>query len=900
MNTLPLTRTPRDALACRVAPPLAGALHAGQWLVTVSLVAFLVIPVVMSVLAGLSTNYFRGISAGLTLHWLGVVWQAYSGSVWLSLEIALATVAITLLAGVPAAYALARSSSRTSRVIEELLVLPVALPGLATALALLSVYGGFSAFRSSSSFIVAGHVVFTLPFMVRSVAAVCAGLDLKTLEESAASLGATFWRRFFTIVLPNVRPGIVAGALTVLTLSIGEFNLTWMLHTPHTQTLPVGLANAYASMRLEIGSAYTILFLAMAMPLLIAMQWFGVDVNGKRAAPTFRGQRVLEPLDLAIGAAETLVLLGPSGCGKTTTLRLIAGLERPDAGGTVRFGDNDVTALPIERRQVGMVFQNYALFPNLTVRGNIGYGLRIRRFDAATIRRRVDELLAMTELSAHADKPISQLSGGQRQRVALARALAPQPRVLLLDEPLTALDARLRETLRDDMHALLQELNVTSIYVTHDQAEAMALADRIVVMSAGRIEQCGTPRDIYYRPANRTVAQFIGTLNRVTGVKRNDALLAQGGVIAAANAGGPLPGPDGAAIELFFRPEDAQLVDPCSAAPLRGRVESLQFQGERTRVKISDATVDKLVVDVPGRVQLCAGAAVGIAVRADKRKNLAGEVLMLLAQITDLHIKRVGALAYRRVDTAACLSRCVERLNALVPRPDAVLVTGDLTDLGTEDEYRHLAQRLAPLAMPVYLMIGNHDSRDALLTVFDDDYLHVGNPFVQYTVDVGAVRIIALDSKQPRQNAGTLCDARLEWLEQQLDAARDRPVVIALHHPPFDTGIGYMDNIGLEPHSRARLSALVSAHPNVERILCGHLHRSVHVRFAGTIASSTSSIAHQVVLNVSENAPSELIMEPAAFTLHRWTPATGLVSHHAYIDAFGGPFEGPYPGVQID
>ncbi|MBN3821718.1 ABC transporter permease subunit, partial [Paraburkholderia sp. Se-20369] len=176
-----------------------------------------------------------------------------------------------------------RSESRAARLIEEALVLPIALPGLASALALLVVYGGFTAFRMSPWFIVAGHAVFTLPFMVRAVAAVAAGADLRTLEEGAASLGASFVTRFVTIVLPNLRPGIVAGALAVLTLSIGEFNLTWMLHTPDTKTLPVGLADTYASLRLEVGSAYTILFLLMTLPLLVAMQWLGVDPSGTRA-----------------------------------------------------------------------------------------------------------------------------------------------------------------------------------------------------------------------------------------------------------------------------------------------------------------------------------------------------------------------------------------------------------------------------------------------------------------------------------------------------------------------------------------------------------------------------------------------------------------------------------------
>ncbi|WP_269508306.1 ABC transporter permease [Burkholderia sp. IMCC1007] len=271
--------------AARRAPRVTGArtIAALQWGVTLLLCAFLIVPVVMSVLAGVTVNYFRGLSSGLTLRWLEQVWQQYQGSVGLSLGVAFATLAIVLAIGVPAGYALARSQSRTARVIEEALVLPVALPGLASALALLVVYGGFTAFRMSLWFIVVGHVVFTLPFMVRAVAAVAAGADLRTLEEGAASLGASFVTRFVTIVLPNLRPGIVAGALAVLTLSIGEFNLTWMLHTPDTKTLPVGLADTYASLRLEVGSAYTIVFLLMTLPLLVAMQWLGVDPSGTRA-----------------------------------------------------------------------------------------------------------------------------------------------------------------------------------------------------------------------------------------------------------------------------------------------------------------------------------------------------------------------------------------------------------------------------------------------------------------------------------------------------------------------------------------------------------------------------------------------------------------------------------------
>ncbi|MGT2470538.1 ABC transporter ATP-binding protein [Paraburkholderia terrae] len=344
------------------------------------------------------------------------------------------------------------------------------------------------------------------------------------------------------------------------------------------------------------------------------MKLASIPITLTRCAKTFRGTRVLEPLDLSIGAGETLVLLGPSGCGKTTTLRMIAGLEQPDAGGRVAFGDEDVTAMPIEKRQVGMVFQSYALFPNLTVRGNINYGLKIKRVDVDVARQRVDELLSMMRLTDHADKPIDQLSGGQRQRVALARALAPQPRVLLLDEPLTALDARLRDTLRGEMNALLRELGITTVYVTHDQGEAMELGDRIVVMSAGRIEQIGTPRDIYYRPANRNVAQFVGTINRVAGQARDGVLATTGGAIPLplTHATRVMPHGD----EVFFRPEDAWLAD-LADAQLRGTVDAAAFLGERTRLTIRDAAPDLLVVDVPGRVELARGTVVGVSVAKD-------------------------------------------------------------------------------------------------------------------------------------------------------------------------------------------------------------------------------------------------------------------------------------------
>jgi putative spermidine/putrescine transport system permease protein len=239
---------------------------------TLLVCAFLIVPVGLSVTAGVTANFFQGVRSGLTLRWVEEVWRLYRDTIALSMTIALACLVVDLLAGVPAAYVLAKRRTWATRLFEELMVLPVAIPGLATALALILAYGTWREFRTSWVFILVGHVLFTLPFMVRAVLAVLSSIDLKTLEEGAASLGAGFWQRFFGVVLPNCRSGIVAGALMVVTLSIGEFNMTWMLHTPLTKTLPVGLADSYASMRLEIGSAYTVVFFFMIVPLLIAMQ----------------------------------------------------------------------------------------------------------------------------------------------------------------------------------------------------------------------------------------------------------------------------------------------------------------------------------------------------------------------------------------------------------------------------------------------------------------------------------------------------------------------------------------------------------------------------------------------------------------------------------------------------
>lgn len=262
---------------------------------------------------------------------------------------------------------------------------------------------------------------------------------------------------------------------------------------------------------------------------------------------------------------------------------------------------------------------------------------------------------------------------------------------------------------------------------------------------------------------------------------------------------------------------------------------------------------------------------------------------MLFAQISDLHIKRPGKLAYRRVDTAAYLERCVARLNTLTPRPDFVVLTGDLVDFGAREEYEHLRRLLTPLEIPYYLVIGNHDGRDALREVFPE-HTYLGKPgdFVQYTAMFGPLRLVALDTQDPPNGGGKLCDERLQWLEATLASDTQTPTVVAMHHPPFACGIEHMDIQALDASDAAKLAAVVRRFDNVERVICGHVHRPIHTRFAGTVASVCPSPAHQVALDLREGGPSAWVLDPPSFQLHRFTPQTGLVSHLAFVDDAGG------------
>jgi putative spermidine/putrescine transport system ATP-binding protein len=294
----------------------------------------------------------------------------------------------------------------------------------------------------------------------------------------------------------------------------------------------------------------------------------------------------VQRFDLAVERGEFISFLGPSGCGKTTTLRMVAGFELPTTG-QIRVGGKDVTNLRPNQRNIGMVFQSYALFPNMTVADNVAFGLKVAKRTQQEIENRVAEMLKVIKLPQHATRYPYQLSGGQQQRVALARALAIKPQLLLLDEPLSALDAKIRVSLREEIRSLQRSLGITTIYVTHDQEEALSMSDRIVVMNEGRIEQIGSPFDIYNYPRTRFVASFVGTLNILRGRvvdAANGRITIDDQPISAARGMGGLQ--NGEVRSVALRPEAVVINGNNGANRMQGTIEEVSFLGSVIRIRV--------------------------------------------------------------------------------------------------------------------------------------------------------------------------------------------------------------------------------------------------------------------------------------------------------------------------
>ena len=313
-------------------------------------------------------------------------------------------------------------------------------------------------------------------------------------------------------------------------------------------------------------------------------------ISLENVALAFDGEPILNNINLDIFDKEFVTLLGPSGCGKTTTLRIIGGFLEPDSGNVI-FDGKKINNLPPHKRNINTVFQRYALFPHLNVYDNIAFGLRVKKLQENEIRKRVDEMLKLVNLTGFETRPVQRLSGGQQQRVAIARALINRPKVLLLDEPLGALDLKLRKEMQIELKRIQQSLEITFIYVTHDQEEALTMSDTVVVMNNGDIQQIGTPQDIYNEPINAFVADFIGESNIIDGIMLKDCLVSISSCEFKCVDKGFL---DNEPVDVVIRPEDIKIVSP-DEAKLKGVVETVTFKGVHYEMLVKSENFDWLI-----------------------------------------------------------------------------------------------------------------------------------------------------------------------------------------------------------------------------------------------------------------------------------------------------------------
>ena len=628
---------------------------------------FLVLPVLALVPMSFSgTRWLTLPPRDLSLRWYVTLFtdRDWLEAALVSLRAGLAATVVATTLGTLAGVGLVRARLRGRGVVRALFLAPLIVPVMVMAIAFYALFARTGLIGTIAGIALA-HAVLGSPYVVLNVEAAMRTFDVR-LERAARTLGATAWQAFRRVTLPLVRPGILAGALFVFIFSIDEVVVAIFLSGTTAVTLPKLMFDSITQDELNpVVTAVASLQIAMAVTVVLSAAALGrrgarlaaaaigaVDEpgsdpgaapvagthslsSGQGVTPARRGDVTAEPLrlvavskrfgrvvaleeaSLEVAPGEFVTLLGPSGSGKTTLLNLVAGFEAPSSG-EIYFGARPISGLPPNRRDVGMVFQDYALFPHLTVFENVAFPLRLRRLSSSAVRARVEQMLDVVHLAGLESRRPRELSGGQQQRVALARALVREPTLLLMDEPLGALDRHLRERMQAEIRQLHRRLGMAVLFVTHDQAEAMAMSDRIVVVNRGRVQQIGRPEELYRKPANAFVATFVGESNllrcRVVGPEGQGVrLVTEGGTDLVLLGTIPAAGGD---VTLMVRPQSLRLARRDDAAVVRGRVEEAVYLGDtrRYQVRLNDReTLTLRLPDRAGPLVVEVGDVVGVA-----------------------------------------------------------------------------------------------------------------------------------------------------------------------------------------------------------------------------------------------------------------------------------------------
>jgi ABC-type Fe3+/spermidine/putrescine transport system ATPase subunit/ABC-type spermidine/putrescine transport system permease subunit II len=568
-------------------------------------------------------------------------------SALLSLSVALAAAVLATVIGTLAALGISRLGTAARRLFKLLFLSPMVVPLMVVGAGFYVISAKVGLLGSVASLVLA-HTTLVIPFVILPVGARLAALN-PSLEHAAAVCGAGQSRTIVQIILPQLGAASAAGFAFAFVFSFDEVVVAQFLSGPTLETLPRRMWEGIAVGGLDKTiTAVSSIEIAVAIAAVAFVEiWrrrpermrMSRDTAPVRATPRsplttadtgsdagvpvvcegltkrFTGVAAVQSLDLAVQAGEFITILGPSGSGKSTLLMLIAGFIPPDAGRLIIDG-RDVSAVPPHRRDIGVVFQNYALFPHLDVRRNVAFPLTARRIAAEEARRRTDRALSLVRMEDFAARRISELSGGQQQRVALARAVAFHPCALLMDEPLSALDRGLRLDMQGEIRRLQRSLGQTVIYVTHDQEEAINLADRVAVMQSGRLQQVATPQELYLKPKNSFVAAFFGEANLFRGTASGTVLTTAGGMRL------PLPCPFAGPATLCVRPEIVMLGPGAEDFPaLGGVIEEVRFQGSVTRIRLA-TPLGPMTVTRPA-TQIEAPLAPDSAVRISWQRQLA-------------------------------------------------------------------------------------------------------------------------------------------------------------------------------------------------------------------------------------------------------------------------------------